>query len=108
MGLIATKKGVQTMYKETLAKTVAQATNNLFILNPDDFVFHCDMDCITDAQKDTLCEYLTWLDYCYDRADRQLVLDNLFVNLTNDSLYVIAISDDGDDNIEYYFEELEV
>lgn len=96
------------MYKETLAKTVTQATTNLFTLKPDDFIFHCDMDCITDDQRECLCEYLSWLDYCYDNADRNLVLDNLFVNLTDDSIYVLEIEDDCDGNIKYYYIELEV
>lgn len=97
------------MYIETRSKTITEAIDKLYAAKTEDLVFHADSWGLTEAQKTALHEYLDWLDYTHDDAneDRKLALENIYVNLTDDHIYVLEMADCCDDvNIEYYFAEL--
>ena len=96
------------MYLETRSKTITEAIDKLYAAKTEDFVFHADSWSLTDDQKEALAEYLNWLDYTHDDAneDRKLALENCYVNLTDDHIYVLEMADGGNDTVEYYFTEL--
>jgi hypothetical protein len=102
-------KGVHIMCIETRSQTIAEAIDKLYALKTADLVYHADSWGLTEAQKTELNEYLNWIDYTRDDAseDRKLALENCYVNLTDDHIYVLEMADCCDDvNAEYYFVEL--
>ena len=97
------------MYIETRSKTIAEATDKLYDLKPCDLVFGCPPEALTDAQKEVLDDFLNTLDYALDDAseDRKLAIENLYVNLTDDHIYVLEMEDDHyEDTVMYHYTEL--
>jgi hypothetical protein len=64
----------------------------------------CTFDQLNEQQQDTLIEYLE--DLKQYTEDIKLALENLYVNLDNDHIYILEVSDDYDDSIQYYYCEL--
>lgn len=93
------------MYLETHSKSIAEATDKLYDAKSCDLVFGCPPEALTDAQRDVLYEVLNSYGFSANE-DRRLALENLYVNLTDDHIYILEMSDGGDDNIEYYYTEL--
>ena len=96
------------MYIQTRSKTITEAIDKLYAAKSCDLIFHANSWGLTDDQKEALAEYLNWIDYTHDDAneDRRLALENCYVNLTDDSIYVLEMADNCDDTFEYYFTEL--
>lgn len=97
------------MYLETRSQTITEAIDKLYAIKTADLVYHADSWGLTEAQKTELNEYLNWIDYTRDDAseDRKLALENCYVNLTDDHIYVLEMADyEDDDAVEYYFTEL--
>jgi hypothetical protein len=96
------------MYLETRSQTITEAIDKLYALKTADLVYHADSWGLTEAQKTELNEYLNWIDYTRDDAteDRKLALENCYVNLTDDHIYVLEMADGENDTVEYYFTEL--
>lgn len=91
------------MYIETRSKTIEEATDKLFEAKKCDFVFGCTAEALNDAQKMSLRNYVEFYSQ-YD-VDIDLALSNLFINLTDDHIYVLEVADDGDE-VEYYYCEM--
>lgn len=92
------------MYTQTRSKTIAEATTKLFDIKASDMVYGCPRAALTDIQNECLSEYLDWLNPYGD--DVSIALENLYVNLTDNHLYVLEIADDGYDGTEYFYCEL--
>lgn len=88
------------MYIQTRSKTIPQSTAKLNALKS---VIHCTRQTLTDIQNECLGEYLE--DLKPYTEDIKLALDNLYVDLTNNHLYILEMSDEGD-SIQYYYTEL--
>ena len=96
------------MYAQTRSKTITEAIDKLYAVKSCDLIYHADSWGLNEAQKDALAEYLDWLDYTHDNAneDRRLAIENCYVNLTDDHIYVMEMSDECDDTTAYYFTEI--
>lgn len=92
------------MYTQTRAKTIPEATDKLYNAKCCDLVFGCTKEQLTDIQREVLGEYLEDIKQYTD--DVKLALNNLYVNLTDDHIYVLEAADDGNDGVEYYYYEL--
>ena len=80
------------------ATTIDKATDRLFATVGDDLVFHCPVQALTDAQAECLVVYFHEMEYSTE--ERKFAANHIYVNLTNDHLYIL------DADKEYYFEEL--
>lgn len=89
------------MYYSTLSTTITEATNKMLALRE---VCRCSTKTLSDIQNDCLCEY--FYEMCFGEDDKQLALDNLYVDHTTKHLYVIEACDWTDDTPRYYYEEL--
>ena len=94
------------MYTQTRSKSISEATDKLYNAKSCDLVFGCTTEQLTDAQREALYEVLDSYGYAVYVEDRKLALENLYVNLTDDHIYILEMADDGDDNIEYYYTEI--
>lgn len=92
------------MYIETRSKTVAEATHKLFHSEVGNSVVSRTIEQLTDIQRECLDEYLDFMEYYEEDID--LAIENLYVNLDDNHLYILEVVDDYDDNIEYYYYEL--
>ena len=89
------------MYYSTLSTSITEATTKMLALRD---VCRCSTKTLTDAQNDCLYEYFH--EMCFGEDDKQLALDNLYVDRTTKHLYVIEACDWTDDTLRYYYEEL--
>lgn len=92
------------MYKETLSTTITEATERLFALTENYLVFNCPTEALTDAQVECLGEYFYEMGYSVE--ERRFASNHIYVNLSNDHLYIVEICDGEDDTPRYYFEEI--
>jgi hypothetical protein len=92
------------MYTQTRSKTVAEATHKLFHSEVGNSVASRTIEQLTDLQRECLDEYLA--DIRQYTEDIKLALENLYVNLDNDHIYILEVADDYDDSIQYYYCEL--
>ena len=86
------------MFNKTLAPTIAEATESLFATIGDCPVFNCPYAALTDAQAECLAVYFHEMEYSTE--ERKFAADYIYVNLTNDHLYILDACDG------YYYEEL--
>ena len=92
------------MYTQTLAKTIAEAIDKLLDVVRDDYVFNCPIEALTDDQRALATNELNRLEYFAD--DYDLAKSHTFVNLTNDHIYMLEMTDNEDDDVAFYFVEL--
>ena len=92
------------MYIQTRSKSIAEATDKLYALKPCDLIYGCPKEALTDAQREVLDAELYNLEPFEE--DYKLALENLYVNLTDDHIYILEMADYEDDENEYYFVEL--
>lgn len=92
------------MYTQTRSKTVAEATHKLFHSEVGNSVVSRLKEQLTDIQNECLAEHLDFMEYYGE--DINLALENLYGSLDDNHIYVLEATDDGDGNIEYYYEEL--
>lgn len=92
------------MYTKTLAKTIAEAIDKLLDIVGDDYVFNCPIEALTDAQRELATNELYKLEYFEE--DYNLAKSHIFVNLTNDHIYMLEMTDDEDDEVAFYFVDL--
>ena len=92
------------MYNITHSKTVAEATDKL-CKHLGNSVQPCTKENLSELQRETLGEYLDWLKQYQDEL--KLGLENLYVNTENNNLYILEMADDYDDNVEFYYFEIE-
>lgn len=92
------------MYNKTLSKTIAEATDKLFAATENYLVFHCPIGGLTSAQIECFGEYFYEMGYSVE--EMSFAADYIYVNLSNDHIYVLEICDGVDDTPRYYYEEL--
>lgn len=92
------------MYTQTLSRTISKAVKRLFAVKRGDLVFRCTLNALNDAQTEAFAEHSEM--YCYDDEDKALALENLFVNHTDDHIYVLEVCDGEDDTPRYYFSDI--
>ena len=85
-------------------KTIAEAIDKLLDIVGDDYVFNCPIEALTDAQRELVANELYKLEYFEE--DYNLAKSNIFVNLTNDLVYMLDMTDDEDDEVAFYFVDL--
>ena len=90
------------LFKSTLSTTITEATKKLLEVKSDDFIFGATPEALTDEQRECLGEYFHEMEYTDDEI--ATVMEHIFVNPTDDHLYVIE--DDGLEDPMYYYEEL--
>lgn len=93
------------MYLETRSKTIKEATDKLYEAKACNIVLGCYPNQFTEAQKEVFYEYFYGI--ANFEEDCVLVVDNIYVNLTDDHIYVLAMADGEDDTTDYYYEELD-
>ena len=91
------------MYTQTCSKTITEAIDKLYALKTNDLVFGCPLEALTDAQREVVNEELYNLEPFEE--DYNLAKSNIFVNLTDDHIYMLEMGDDEDETV-YYFVEL--
>lgn len=94
------------MYTQTLAKTIAEATEKLFALRRHDFVVDIAFTALTDTQTDALAKHMEIWGYADE--DINLAINHIFVSLVNRHLYVLEMSDGENDELHYYFSDIAV
>lgn len=92
------------MHTQTRSKTIAEAIDKLYAAKPCDLVYGCPIEALTDAQREVVNEELYNLEPFGE--DCNLAKDHIFVNLTDNHIYMLEMADYEDDETVYYFIEL--
>lgn len=92
------------MYIETRSQTITEAIDKLYAIKTEDLVFGCPIEALTDAQRKVVADELYNLEPFEE--DYNLAKDHIFVNLTDNHIYMLEMADYEDDETVYYFVEL--